>query len=177
MILIYIFNSMIAWKTQPIRLLLSGYCLILLSACDASQRDVPVPSVREFSQSAYPILLRDCGFPACHGDESRPFAIFGPGRVRLDVDPSDSFAPPSDLEFWISYQRSRAMLLAPSDGALPPLLNKPLRGNAHEGSGRWKENIYTSDDQDYRDLQNWAFSTSTKVVEESDNDDTEDTTP
>lgn len=133
----------------------------MLGACADSDVEVKVPSpdVLSFEVSVYPILLRDCGFPACHGDTRRFFRVFGPGRTRYrpkDITPL--FAPPTGEELTASYERARSMLA--SDGRVEdsPLLAKPLI-EGHEGHDEWGVNVYRSaSDPSYQTLLRWAYS-------------------
>jgi hypothetical protein len=138
--------------------------LLLLSACavDAPPLRVPAPDANQFALEVYPILLRDCGFPACHGDSRRFFRVFGPGRTRLSPEllPGD---PATADEVQHSYDRARSMLTGESSVAASPLLRKPLSksagGAGHAGEDSWGNNIYPSpQDPRYQALRAWALS-------------------
>jgi hypothetical protein len=136
---------------------------LALGACsyDVRERAIPTPSRTDFAATAYPVLLRDCGFPACHGDHARFFQVFGPGRARLEAD-ADPYAPASEAELTLSYERARSMLSSPDGPALAPLLRKPLAvtegGAEHEGDDVWGQPIYQSaDDPNLRILRDWAL--------------------
>lgn len=137
--------------------------LSLLCACavDAPALRVPAPDANQFALEVYPILLRDCGFPACHGDARRFFRVFGPGRTRLSPEllPGD---PASDEEIQQSYDRARSMLSGEKSVAASALLRKPLAksagGAGHEGEDPWGSNIYLSpQDPRYQILRAWAL--------------------
>lgn len=137
------------------RLVLVGLGLALVG-CDAEAPVVPAPSRAAFAREVYPILLRDCGFPACHGDPLRSFHLFGPGRLRLDPD-MDPLDPPSADELNASYERTRAMLVraAGEDEAL--LVRKPGPGGGHQGIDANGENVYADgDDPALRTIAAWA---------------------
>jgi len=133
-----------------------------LAACagEPTQLRLPDPELSTFALTAYPILLRDCGFPACHGDGERFFRLFGPGRTRLDPEtPSDD--PATEAEIAESYTRSVSMLVNESRLEDSWLLRKPLDvaagGSGHEGEDRWGRNVYFSkDDPSYVQLVRWA---------------------
>lgn len=108
---------------------------------DGGSLSVPEPDPDAFVATVYPVLLRDCGFPACHGTHERFFQVFGPGRTRLD--PSLAPHDPATLdEVALSLARARSMLAAPD----PLLLRKPLAtsqgGAGHEGDDEWGQAVY-----------------------------------
>jgi hypothetical protein len=123
---------------------------------------LPKPSKIQFRDEAYPILLRDCSFAACHGTSERMFQVYGPGRVRLkksedeDLFPLD---PATDHELEFSYERARAMLIyreTPDDSLL---LHKPIQGSGHQVSDRWGRNVYPdAEAEGYQALLKWAQS-------------------
>jgi hypothetical protein len=120
-------------------------CAALLLACDAptGALHIPAPDVASFELEAYPILLRDCGFPECHGSTARFFRIFGPGRTRLLKETLMLAHQTSVIDGW--------------------LLRKPLAvaagGAEHGGEDKWGRNIYeTTDDLGYVVLYKWAIS-------------------
>jgi hypothetical protein len=114
-----------------------------------------------FAANVYPVLLRDCGFPECHGNPERFFHVYGPGRTR--TKPKTElliFAPALSEELTATYRRARSML-AYEGSAIGSslLLNKPLNG-AHEGQDEWGNNVYQSaNDPGYQTLLAWALST------------------
>lgn len=113
-----------------------------------------------FEAEVYPILLRDCGFAACHGDRDRFFRVFGPGRTRLEAG-TTLYAAPTTEEIDASFDRARSMLAAVSDPRQALLLRKPLEssvgGAAHMGLDALGRNVYASeDDPSWRTLARWA---------------------
>lgn len=138
---------------------------LLLVACSSepTQLSIPDPGVESFALTAYPILLRDCGFPACHGNTDRFFRLFGPGRTRLDPN-AISDDPATDTEIRESYTRTISMLVNESKINDSWLLRKPLDkaagGSGHEGEDTWGRNVYFSrDDPSYVTLVRWANGT------------------
>jgi len=135
---------------------------VLALSCgeDEPRPHLSEPSLSAFVSEAYPILLRDCGFPACHGDTRRFFQVYGPGRARLSSAtlPYDS---PTPDEVQLSYDRARSMLSgAESDRLL--LLRKPLAmsegGARHAGDDPWQQPIYRSaSDPGFLVLRAWAL--------------------
>src|SRR5262245_16519045 len=61
--------------------------LVALAAAGCTEENgyttVPDRDDLEFTGTVLPILLRDCGFQACHGSQERFFRVYGPGRTRL----------------------------------------------------------------------------------------------
>ena len=136
---------------------------LLLGACapDPTSFKLVEPSVERFRVEAYPVLLRDCGFPGCHGAMDRFFRVFGPGRTRLaaGADPSD---PASAEEIQHSYDRARSMI-DPSQPAYSLLLRKPLASSAggagHKGDDSLGRNVYLSSaDPNFQVLRAWVLS-------------------
>ena len=126
------------------------------TGCDAPHPVVPAPDYDEFVRRVYPLLLRDCGFNACHGDPDRFYRVYGPGRLRLspDAEPFDD-ATPEEIES--SYERARAMLLADGDVRDSPLLRKPVEGGGHAGLDGEGRNVYDGrNDPDFLVLARWA---------------------
>lgn len=143
---------------------------LLFSACDYSEEiaRVPAPDADAFAATVYPVLLRDCGFPACHGDSERFFQVFGPGRTRLSPT-SMPYDPVTADELALSYGRARSMLEGPDGLASAPLLRKPLAksagGAGHEGDDVWGQPVYASaQDARWRVLKDWAFASATPAA-------------
>jgi hypothetical protein len=133
-----------------------------LGACsvDSVPLQLASPDAERFAAEAYPVLLRDCGFPACHGATDRFFSIYGPGRTRLapDADPSE---PASTEEITHSYDRARSMIDAEA-AARSLLLRKPLASSAggagHKGTDSLGRNVYASTaDPNFQVLRAWVF--------------------
>jgi hypothetical protein len=122
---------------------------------DTLDRD---PSV--FVAEVYPVLLGDCGFPACHGDPARPLWIVGPGRTRLRPE-TPPFAPATAEELATTYTRTVSMLAGPDAPSQSWLLRKPLAvragGASHAGDDDFGRPIYASkDDPRWQALFFWV---------------------
>lgn len=116
--------------------------------------------IAAFERLAYPVLLRDCSFAACHGGSVRPFQVYGPGRTRLDPTLQPS-APASQLELKASYARAISMLSTDRDVDRSLLLTKPLAtaagGQFHGGIDLLGRNVYSSRiDPGYVALRTWS---------------------
>jgi hypothetical protein len=114
-----------------------------------------------FETQVYPVLLRDCGFHACHGSTERFFQVFGPGRGRLNLaaQPLDAV---DAAEVELSYTRARSMI-DPENPARSPLLVKPLAtaagGVGHQGADSLGRNVYVSTmEPGYAVLVAWVMS-------------------
>ena len=120
----------------------------------------PDYSLDEFAVVALPVLLRDCGFHACHGSQERFFRVYGPGRVRLN--PADlPFDDLDGFEAEISFTLTKGMIdpITPKESLL---LRKPLAveagGSGHEGVDKFGRNVYrTPDDDGFLTLQRWVL--------------------
>jgi hypothetical protein len=137
---------------------------VLASACgvEAKPLRLATPDLNRFANEAYPVLLRDCGFPACHGATDRFFRVFGPGRTRfmpaMNADPGD---PATSDEISQSYDRARSMI----DAKNPPrslLLRKSLASEAggagHKGVDLLGRNVYASTaDPNYQIVRAWVL--------------------
>lgn len=137
----------------------------LVCGCADPERFAEPPEVdrARFEAEVYPILLRDCGFPACHGDSRRFFRLQGPGRTRLDPStlPYDA-ATPDELD--ASFDRTRSMLAGVPDPLQSLLLRKPLEtsggGSSHMGLDALGRNVYAStDDPSWQTIAAWAGAT------------------
>ncbi len=120
--------------------LCGGLVGLVLLGCDDPEPRVPAPDRAGFAATVYPVLLRDCGFPACHGDARRPLFTPGPGRTRLAAEVA-LLDPATPAEVDRAYDRARALLLREHDEP-PPLLHKPTADAAHRGRDADGRNVY-----------------------------------
>jgi hypothetical protein len=123
---------------------------------------VPAPDAEMFEHEVYPVLLRDCGFPACHGAPERFFQVLGPGRVRASSETAP-FDPALPEEIEHTYNRARSMLAHTSSVEEALLLRKPLSpaagGAGHEGEDLWGRDVYWSAEAPgFQTLYTWARS-------------------
>ena len=140
----------------------AAFVACVASGCVDSERFAQPPEVdrARFEAEVYPVLLRDCGFPACHGDSDRFFRVHGPGRSRLDPEtlPYDA---PTTAEIDATFDRARSMLAAVPDPRESLLLRKPLEasagGGAHMGLDALGRNVYASrEDPSWIAIAAWA---------------------
>ncbi|MBN8612855.1 MAG: hypothetical protein J0L92_19830 [Deltaproteobacteria bacterium] len=136
--------------------------LAAIAGCADPERLAQPPEVdrARFEAEVFPILLRDCGFPACHGDTDRFFRVHGPGRTRLDPAtlPYDAA---TDDEIDATFDRARSMLAAVPDPLQSLLLRKPLEasagGSSHVGLDALGRNVYASrEDVSWQTIALWA---------------------
>ena len=134
----------------------------MLSACADVEGGAALatPDRARFDAQVWPILVRDCGFAACHGGEPRFLLVFGPGHERLDptMRVGDSVTP---AELQLSYDRTRAMIDV-EDPTNSLLLKKPLEvaagGSGHEGTDTFGRDVYRSvDDPNFQMLVRWVL--------------------
>lgn len=135
--------------------------LLLLASCSSPEQNLLPPEVDYcvFESTVYPILVRDCGFSECHGNDGRAFQLWSPGRARLD--PATPFrSPATEAELQQSFSRTLSMLTVDPEQSL--LLRKPLepsaRGAAHQGIDRWGRDIYADRQTPaWQTLHQWAL--------------------
>jgi len=141
---------------------LSALALLGLGGCDDPQNGYQVADYKYSGfKDVYPVLIRDCGFHACHGAEERAFRIYGPGRARLTDDLRAYEAVTGD-EISLSFSVALSMI----DAEHPErslLLIKPLAeeagGAAHGGIDDFGRNVYrTKDDEGYKVIEKWVLS-------------------
>lgn len=135
---------------------------LVLAGCgeDVDELTLGAPDRVAFETQVYPILLRDCGFHACHGSHERFFQVFGPGhgRLRPETEPAADLTPEENEH---NFQRARSML-DPADPTSSLLLRKPLAAGAggagHQGVDRLGRDVYQDRiDPSYLVLQRWAL--------------------
>jgi hypothetical protein len=144
----------------------ASFALGLLGCSDPVEP--PLAARRQFQQfqgEVYPVLLRDCGFPACHGAPERFFRVWGPGRIRLAKDDGtlpEPFDVPTGDELAASYSLALSMI-EERDIAQSPLVRKPLAveagGAGHLGVDNYGRDIYrTVQDSGYLAIKRWVLS-------------------
>jgi hypothetical protein len=151
------------------RRLASGHLALALLCCGACA-DEPATAgfarreFMQFQREVYPVLLRDCGFPDCHGAPERFFRVWGPGRSRMPGATAmpGAFDWPSGDEISTTFALSLSMIDA-ADPARSLLLSKPLAveagGAGHLGVDKYGRNVYrTAQDAGYLALARWVMS-------------------
>jgi hypothetical protein len=149
---------------NPLQLMLLACLGGLLLACqrgpglEQGKRDFLM-----FKTQVHPVLLRDCGFHACHGSSDRFLRIWGIGRVRLDPLTRE-FDPNTANELDYTKQLAESMIDF-SNPSRSLLLRKPLAveagGAGHFGSDKFGRNVYrTVNDEGYLTLTRWVVAAS-----------------
>lgn len=139
---------------------------LLFTGC-ADAIDKPVEAKRMFAPFAsevYPVLLRDCGFPACHGAPERFLRVYGPGRVRLPND-DGTFPEPFDTATVDEQNQTFKLALSMIDENAKGdslILRKPLAveagGYGHLGADGYGRNVYrTTQDGGYVAIARWVY--------------------
>lgn len=142
--------------------------LVLAAVGCAEPVEEPVAARRAFAQfrtEVYPVLLRDCGFPACHGAPERFLRVLGPGRNRLtnaDGTVPEAFDTPTAREQELTFQLALSMI-DENDVEDSLLLRKPLAveagGYGHLGADSYGRDVYrTMQDAGYVKIARWVFS-------------------
>lgn len=133
-----------------------------VAACASTEEGTPLatPDRAMFDAQVWPILVRDCGFSACHGSEPRFFLVYGPGHERLDPTMRVS-AEVTQAELQLSYDRARSMIDL-DDPRNSLLLRKPLEvaagGSGHEGADEFGRDVYGSvDHPSFQILVRWVL--------------------
>jgi hypothetical protein len=140
----------------------AGALVAAASGCGGESPTAEPPRVdaAAFERDVYPVLLADCGYPACHGDAGRFYRVWGPGRARLDAR-TPLYDPPTPAELAASFDRARSML----SGAARPedalLVRKPLEvnagGAAHQGRDALGRDVYADREAPgWRTIAAWA---------------------
>jgi hypothetical protein len=115
----------------------------------------------QFQETVYPVLIRDCGFPTCHGSTDRFFQVWGPGRARLNPMLTSAFDMPTGDEISLTYTLALSMVDTKHPGR-SLLLRKPLAvqagGAGHRGTDRFGRDVYrTTNDDGYLAIARWVF--------------------
>jgi hypothetical protein len=83
------------------------------------------PSRARFAEEAGPLLGKRCGDVSCHGDGARPYALFTPGRRRLDPTKTHGSEPLDEEEIDANWRAALGFLDAPR-GRDTTLIRKAL---------------------------------------------------
>lgn len=105
--------------------------LALGCACAYENRPAPQELDRAFFEcNVEPILQTSCAYFACHGDPGRSFLVFGPNRLRLDVEEHDRRSLTTQQEHDYNYRAALAFAEPHPGYEEPLLLMKPLEPGA-----------------------------------------------
>jgi hypothetical protein len=135
--------------------------LIAVSGCYTPLPTAPPdPDFAAFESQIYPMLVRDCGFPDCHGAPERFFRVFGPGRTR-ELEETAITAEATESEIRATFERARSMLAGAARAEDSLLLRKPLEvdqgGAPHYGVDAYGRDVFPNkEDSRYEILREWA---------------------
>lgn len=134
----------------------------LAAGCGEEGNDtsLPLPPYADFQNTPYAVLLRDCGFPACHGTDERFFRVYGPGRLRLSGSLETEATGQPTLDEISQTHLSAGAMIDPDDLDNSPLLRKPLSvaagGSGHQGVDGFGRDVYRSKEAaGYLVLREW----------------------
>ena len=119
-------------------------CVVLLVAAGCSQPNAAM-TTGELDEAFYrcrvePVVVARCAFFACHGDPSRPYRIYAPNRMRLDVTEDQRALYLTEAETRANYENAIGFSVAVAGYGYdePLLVEKPLDqsigGAYHEGA-------------------------------------------
>ncbi len=138
--------------------------LLVLTSCTQSDidasRELPMPDFEAFRCGVEPILVRTCGFTACHASPQRRYRIFAPQRLRLE---GSDLGRLSLEETTANYHATRGFIQNSSEESL--LLQKPLDsavgGYYHEGKEHFGgvDVFLSKSDVDYARIAAWIDGT------------------
>lgn len=100
---------------------------LVFGGCGEVPEPAPTPELdrEQFRREIEPILFERCGNPTtCHGDRTRPFALYVPNARRRDPADVHRDPPLTDTEHRANYDRTRSFARDCESGC--PLLSKPL---------------------------------------------------
>lgn len=139
-----------------------------LAACACSQDGLTDPAElvvldeNYFSCNVEPVLIQGCGLLACHGNDDRPYTVYGRSRHRLAQLPWTTEgwkSPLSTTEHELNYEN--AIMFIGSDGQDALLLRKPLEAEAggyfHRGKDLFgSQDVFrTAGDPEYLTIAAW----------------------
>jgi hypothetical protein len=146
-------------------LVIAGLCLAALG-CEAEQPweiSEASPTSNLFTQGAYPVLLRDCAFFACHGSTDRLFQVWGPKRTRLYPGELDDAEERARIGQEVIKTFDMAIgFIDINDPGNSLLLRKGLDpqagGTGHLGLDKFGRNVYRSGESPgYVELAKWVY--------------------
>lgn len=137
-------------------ILYSVFIVFVLPGCGDTPDPAPLPDLdREtFRREIEPALIERCANPStCHGDATRPYALYAPHANRLNSSDVYRDPPLTEAEHRANFRRTRSFAVRTTDGR--ELLVKPLAehigGIPHDGGAVFT----TRRDADYRRISDW----------------------
>lgn len=133
------------------------------AGCAADGLDAPADpaslDANAFRCQVEPVLVARCAFFACHGSARRPFRVYAPESLRLDVPAAVRLLPLTEAEEQANYDMARGF--ADVASGVPLLLDKPLAveagGAYHRGALLYGgEDVFSDrEDRGYTLLADW----------------------
>jgi hypothetical protein len=122
-----------------------------------------------YTEGAYPVLLRDCSFFACHGSSERLFQVWGPKRHRLTS--ANLSGEEERMQIGAEVEKTFDMAIGFIDVNDPGnslLLRKGLDpqagGTGHLGLDKYGRNVYRSaSSPGYIKLAQWVYDVAAKA--------------
>lgn len=143
-----------------------GLCLAAVGCQEEEpwQLSEATTSSELWTKGAYPVLMRDCSFFACHGSNERLFQIWGPKRHRLQEGMLDKEAERALIgrEMQATFDMALGFVDI-NDPGNSLLLRKGLDpqagGTGHLALDRYGRNVYRSAaSPGYVELAKWVYS-------------------
>jgi hypothetical protein len=151
---------------KPLSLIAAGLCCLTLGCAEEEpwKLSEATTTSKLWSDGAYPVLMRDCSFFACHGSTDRLFQVWGPKRRRLYEGDLEGDA--ERIRLGEESNKTFALALGFVDITDPGnslLLRKALDaqagGTGHLGLDKFGRNVYRSGDSPgYVALAKWVYS-------------------
>ena len=152
-------------KSQ-VSLIAAGLCCLTLGCAEEQpwKLSEATTTSKAWAEGAYPVLMRDCAFFACHGSTDRLFQVWGPKRRRIFE--GDLVDDAERLRLGEESNATFAMALGfvdINDPGSSLLLRKALDaqagGTGHLGLDKFGRNVYRSGDSPgYVELAKWVYS-------------------
>lgn len=150
---------------SKLSLVVAGLCSLAMGCADEEPWKLSEASTTSNDWAeAYPVLLRDCAFFACHGSSERLFQVWGPKRRRLfegnltGNEERERIGQESEKTFQMALgfvdinDPGRSLLLRKG-------LDPQAGGTGHLGLDKFGRNVYRSGDSPgYVQLAKWVYS-------------------
>jgi len=148
-------------------LIVAGLCCLALGCAEEEPWELTdsTTTSKLWSTEAYPVLMRDCSFFACHGSPDRLFQVWGPKRrrafeatnldadqerMRLGKESNDTFS--MAIGFVDINDPGNSLLLRKA-------LDAQAGGTGHLGLDKFGRNVYRSGESPgYVALAKWVYS-------------------
>jgi len=152
-------------KSQ-VSLIVAGLCCLTVGCAEEQpwQLSEATTTSKLWTESAYPVLMRDCSFFACHGSPDRLFQIWGPKRRRIRegdlVDDAERVRLGEESNATFAMAVGFVDINDPGNSLLlRKALDPQAGGTGHLGLDKFGRNVYRSGDSPgYVELAKWVYS-------------------